>query len=117
MNESSLTSLREARQNFLVWLGQMKKSPDPFSHPRSEFLELARQLQIAEQAIRTAPTSLRSSDDWKNETVEYIRVLKEVKARVANFEITLRIRGEQMKQKQVKLDVIRSWADLARHVG
>jgi hypothetical protein len=117
VNESPLDILREARRNFGDWLIQANKSPDPSTHDRGEFSALARQLQIAEQAMRVAPSSLRASDAWKDETAEYARALREMKARLSNLEITLRIRSAQMSQKQVKLEVIRSWADLARHIG
>ena len=117
MNESPLETIREVRRFFRDWLEKMKKSPDPSSHAQEGFGDIARQLQSVDTALAGASDSLRSTDVWKNEIADYESALKEVKARLANFEITLRIRGAQMNRKKVKLNAIRSWADLAGHIG
>jgi hypothetical protein len=117
VTDSPLDTIREARRVFREWLERMKKSPDPSSHAGEGFGDIAKQLQAVERALAGASTSLRASDDWKNEIAAYDSTLREVKARLANFEITLRIRGTQMNRKKEKLDAIRCWADLARNIG
>jgi len=43
--------------------------------------------------------------------------LRELRARLRNFEITLRIRSVQMAKKQAHLGAVHCWADLAKHIG
>ena len=117
MKDSPIETIRNARLKFEKWLEQTRKSPDPWSQEPTTFREFATSLQAVEQALAEAPASLRAGDAWKKETTEYAGTLQEVKARLSNFEITLRIRNAQMARKQTSLDVVRSWADLARNVG
>jgi hypothetical protein len=115
--QAPLEVLRDARRYFRDWLEQTKRSFDPSSQDRDGLSEITKRVQVVTEAVSKAPDSLRSSEAWKKETADYALALREVKARLANFEITLRIRSAQMNRKQAKLDVIRSWADLARHIG
>jgi hypothetical protein len=116
-SQAPLEVLRDARGYFRDWLEKTKRSFDPSAQDHKGLSEIAKRVQAVAEAVREAPSSLRSSDVWKKETADYALALREVKARLANFEITLRIRSAQMNRKQAKLDVIRSWADLARQIG
>lgn len=117
MKDSAIETIQNARLKLEKWLEQTRKSPDPCSQERAAFREIATLLQAVEQALAAAPASLRAGDAWKKEIAEYAGTLQEVKARLLNFEITLRIRNAQMARKRTNLDVVRSWADLARQVG
>lgn len=68
-------------------------------------------------ALRDAPQTLKERDDWKREVAQYTETLNELRARLRNFEITLRIRGVQMAKKQAHLGAVHCWADLAKHIG
>lgn len=117
MNEPQMEVLREARVCFRAWLDQAQKSPDPASQSPIAMKTIAGNLALVESALKEASPALRANMEWKEEIVEYIGTLRELRARLSNFEITLRIRNVQMAQKHSQLSVVRSWADLARQIG
>jgi hypothetical protein len=117
VNDSPLVTISGARQNFREWLDRARKSPDPASQPLGTMKALAANLNRVEAALRDAPRDLTEGDEWKSEIARYTETLRELRARLRNFEITLRIRSAQVAKKQVHLDVIHSWADLVKHVG
>lgn len=117
MSDSPIVTISGARQNFRLWLDQTRQSPDPASQPRGAMKALAANLDQAGAALRDAPQDLTEGDEWKSEIARYTETLRELRARLRNFEITLRIRSAQVAKKQVHLDAIHSWADLVKHIG
>jgi len=117
MSNSELETICEARRNFRRWLDQTRQSPDPASQPRGAMKGLAASLNRVEAVLRDAPQSVKAGDEWKNEVAQYTETLQELRARLRNFEITLRIRGVQMAKKQAHLGAVHCWADLAKHIG
>ena len=117
MSEPALDTLRGARQYFREWLDQTAKSPDPASQAPGTMKNISRRLKQTETALKEASPALAASEEWKQAVAEYTKTLRELRARLGNFEITLRIRGAQMAQKRTHLDAIHCWADLAKHIG
>jgi chromosome segregation ATPase len=117
MPDSPLIVLREVRQSFREWLDQIQKSPDPASQPAGELKRISEQLKRVDAALKKASPSLTASEEWKEEVGNYASTLRELRSRLGNFEITLRIRSSQMANKRAQFDAVRSWADLARHIG
>jgi hypothetical protein len=114
---AALDAVRDARLHFREWLNQSRQSPDPTSQPRGAMKALAESLKRVEVALREMPESPTESEEWKREIADYRDTLQELRARLGNSEITLRIRSAQMAKKQVQLDVVQCWADLAKHIG
>jgi hypothetical protein len=110
-------SLRRVCQFFRGWLEQTSRSPDPASQAPGTMKTISRQLKLAELALKEASPEVKQSDEWRQLVGEYAATLKELRARLGNFEITLRIRTAQMAQKRTRLDAIHCWADLAKHIG
>ncbi|MGA8221456.1 MAG: hypothetical protein WB780_07345 [Candidatus Acidiferrales bacterium] len=117
MADSPLDVIREVRQFFRVWLDQVQSSPDPASQPAGELKRISEQLKRVDAALKQASPSLAASEEWKQEIATYADILRELRARLGNFEITLRIRASQMANKRAQFDAVRSWADLAKHIG
>jgi hypothetical protein len=117
MSDPKLEIVCEARKNFRLWLDQTRQSPDPASQPRGAMKGLAAHLRRVESALRDAPQDLTECDEWKQEVAQYAETLRELRARLRNFEITLQIRSVQMAKKQAHLGAVHSWADLAKSIG
>jgi hypothetical protein len=117
MTPQPLESLRKVCQFFHAWLDQTARSPDPASQAPGAMKAISRQLKTAEVALKEASAETKQSDEWRQLVGEYVATLKELRARLGNFEITLRIRTAQMAQKRTHLDAIHCWADLAKHIG
>lgn len=117
MNSAALEAVCEARRNFRQWLDHTRKSPDPASQPRGAMKGLAANLRSVEAALRDVPEVVSGSAEWAQEIAQYTETLRELRARLRNFEITLRIRGVQMAKKRAHMGVVHSWADLAKHIG
>jgi len=117
MDDAPLETIRQVRQFFREWLGEVRKSPDPASQPAGQFQIISEKLQTIDAALQAAPPSLTATEIWKTEVGEYADTLRELRARLANFEITLRIRSSEMAKKQAHLDAIHSWADLVKRIG
>jgi len=117
MPESPLEVIREVRQTFRDWLDQVKKSPDPASQLAGELKRISELLHRVDLALKDAPAALVATGEWKTELLDYAETLRELRARLGNFEITLRIRASQMANKKAQLDAVHSWADLAKHIG
>jgi hypothetical protein len=117
MSDSTLETIREARRNFRQWLDQTRQSPDPASQPRGAMEVLGASLNRVGTALNDAPQSVKEGEEWKHEVAQYTETLQELRARLRNFEITLRIRGVQMAKKQAHLGAVHCWADLAKHIG
>ncbi|MFY9805327.1 MAG: hypothetical protein WAK78_09380 [Candidatus Acidiferrales bacterium] len=117
MSEAALETLRATREYFRDWLEHAAKSPDPASHAPGTMKIMARRLKQAESALKEASPALTASGEWQQNVAEYVKTLRELRARLGNLEITLRIRTAQMAQKRTQLDAIHCWADLAKHIG
>ena len=117
MKGSALETIGEARLNFRQWLEQTRQSPDPASQPRGAMKGLAANLNRVEAALRDVPEGVRGSDEWNQEIAQYAETLRELRARLRNFEITLQIRNVQMAKKRAHLGAVHCWADLAKHIG
>jgi hypothetical protein len=117
MSAAPVESLRNTCQFVQDWLAETARSPDPASQAPSAMNAISRQLKQAELALQEASPDVTQSDEWRQLVAEYVAALKELRARLGNFEITLRIRTAHMAQKRTRLDAIHSWADLAKHIG
>jgi hypothetical protein len=117
MPDSPLNVISEVRQTFRAWLDQVQSSPDPASQPAGELKRISEQLKRVDSALKKASPLLAASEEWKQEIANYADTLRELRARLGNFEITLRIRSSQMANKRAQFDAVRSWADLAKHIG
>ncbi len=117
MSAAPVESLRKTCQFFNDWLEQTARSPDPASQAPGAMKAISRHLKQAEFALKDASPEIAQSNEWRQVVAEYVATLKELRARLANFEITLRIRTAQMAQKRTHLDAIHCWADLAKHIG
>lgn len=117
MSAPSVNVLRKTCRYFREWLDQTARSPDPASQAPGAMKIISRQLKLAEAALLEAAPDVKQSEEWIDAVAEYVKTLRELRARLGNFEITLRIRTAQMAQKRTHLDAIHCWADLAKHIG
>jgi recombinational DNA repair ATPase RecF len=117
MPDAPLEIIREVRQSLRAWLDQVQASPDPASQPPGELKRISELLKRVDAALKAASPDLKASEEWKQELAKYAEILRELRARLGNFEITLRIRSSQMANKRAQFDAVRSWADLAKHIG
>jgi hypothetical protein len=117
MDGDSLATLREMRVSIAQWLDTARKLPDPASHPPETARKLASQIESVNSALRTASPALTASEEWKQEVAVYVEVLRELHARLGNFELALRIRQNQTRGAQASLSAVRSWSDLAKSIG
>ncbi|HKV47574.1 MAG TPA: hypothetical protein VJN69_05740 [Candidatus Acidoferrales bacterium] len=117
MDRDPLVRLREARVWMAQWLEVARKLPDPSAHPPETVPELASRIESVGFALRSASSGLAVTDEWKREIAAYTDVLRELRARLSNFEMTLRIRQNQRRGAQGSLSAVRSWSDLAKSIG
>jgi hypothetical protein len=117
METDPLRTIREVRAFLTRWLDSVRKLPDPSAQPPGTVQKLAGQIQLVTVALREASPALLASDEWKNEIAAYTEMLRELRARLGNFELALRIRQNQMRGKRANLGIVRSWSDLAKHIG
>lgn len=114
---SSLEIIRQAHQSFKGWLETVRKLPDPSGHPPDVLNQIRLQLKIVDEALRQAPSSVVMTQEWREELAAYVETLREVRARLGNLEIMLRIRQAQAHTSQNRLSAVRSWSDLAKNIG
>jgi hypothetical protein len=112
-----LITIREVRLSLTEWLDAARKLPDPGSQPRGSIQKIAAQIQSVNSALQAAPPELSGTDEWKREIAAYKEILRELRARLGNFEMALRIRHHQMRDARANLGAARSWSDLAKHIG
>ncbi|HTZ73273.1 MAG TPA: hypothetical protein VMB47_05095 [Candidatus Aquilonibacter sp.] len=117
MERDPISVIREVRASLTAWLDVAHKLPDPSAHPPGTVKKISDQIKRVEAAIRAAGPALKSSNEWKHEIAEYAQILGELRARLGNFEMALRIRQDQARGKHAKLSIARSWSDLAKHIG
>jgi hypothetical protein len=117
MGREPLTVIREVRASLNMWLEAARKLADPSSQPPGAAQKLAEQIQLVNAALHDAPTATSGSEDWKQEIALYTETLRELRARLNNFEITLRIRHKHMRDASASLGIARSRSDLAKHIG
>ncbi|HXZ11172.1 MAG TPA: hypothetical protein VEG64_02160 [Candidatus Sulfotelmatobacter sp.] len=117
MAGSPLEEIREVRTKLQAWLESACKAPDPISRPPRELRELSAELNRVDRALQAASPGLIASAEWKREIESYRHTLQQLRAHLGHFEIILRIRAQQMTQKQTQLNALKSWADLTREIG
>ena len=117
MTPTSLDIVRQVHHSLKNWLESVRKFPDPASQPPDLVDQIGQQLKLVDEAVRHAPPALTQGKEWQNELAAYKETLREVRARLANFEITLRIRQVQGNKARNQIDAIRSWSDLAKNIG
>lgn len=116
-NGNPLATIREVRVSLTEWLDAARKLADPGSHPPGTVQKIAAQIQTVNSALQAASPALTASDEWKCEVAAYKQILRELGARLGNFEMALRIRHNQMRTARNHLGAARSWSDLAKHIG
>ena len=117
MDRDPLATVREARLSMTQWLDAARKLPDPSAYPPETVPKLASQIESVNSALRTASSALSGTDEWKRELAAYADVLRELSARLNNFEMALRIRRNQTSGARAGLNAVRSWSDLAKSIG
>jgi hypothetical protein len=117
MERDPLRVVRDVRLSLTGWLDSVRTMPDPSDQPPGTVQKIAGLIRLVDTALRDAPAALAASAEWKRETAAYTEILLELRARLYNFEITLRIRHNQMRGARANLRVARCWSDLAKHIG
>jgi hypothetical protein len=117
MEREPLRVIREVRTSLTEWLDAVRKLPDPTAQPAGTVQKISEQVRRVDAALREAPPANAASQEWKQEVAAYTEMLRELRARLNNFEITLRIRHKQMRNASASLGIARSWSDLAKHIG
>jgi hypothetical protein len=117
MAADPLRTIREVRDFLTHWLDSVRKLPDPAAQPRGTVQTIAGQIQLVSAALREASPALLATAEWKSEIAAYKEILSELRARLSNFELALRIRQNHMRGARANLGVVRSWSDLAKHIG
>jgi hypothetical protein len=117
MDREPLIVIREVRASLSDWLDEVRRLPDPTAQPHDIVRRISAQILSVDRVLRGAPPSVRASAEWKSEIAAYTEVLRELRARLNNFEITLRIRHNGVRNQRAKLGAVRSWSDLAKQIG
>jgi len=117
MLEASLDKIRNVRRWLEDWLQTVHKDPDPASRRPDDLRIISRKLSEVDLALKQAPSSVVESEEWNREVSEYAEALRELRARLGNFDIMLRIRLANVSNSRARLEAINSWADLAKHIG
>ena len=117
MPESSLETIRDTRHWLEDWLQAVQTDPDPSSRPPDNLRAISRKLSEVDLALHKALPPLVESEEWKEELSEYAETLRELRARLGNFDIMLRMRLASVSNSRARLDAINSWADLAKQIG
>lgn len=117
MENERLDVIRNVRLSLTKWLESARRVPDPSAQPRGIVKQLSAQIRMVDAALQGAPSSLTSTAEWKREVSAYADVLRELRARLNNFEITLRIHQNHMREAKTNLGVVRRWSDLAKQIG
>jgi hypothetical protein len=112
-----LSIIREVRIALANWLDSTRKLPDPTAQPAGTVQKIAAQIHLVNVVLRETPSVISQTDDWRREIDEYTATLRELRARLNNFELTLRIRRNQLRDAGSNLTVARFWSDLAKHIG
>jgi len=117
MDRDPLATVRDVRVSMAQWLVAARKLPDPNAYPPETVPKLTAQIEAVNCALRSASSALTGTDEWKCELAAYAEVLRELRARLNNFEMMLRIRQNQTRGAQANLTAARSWSDLAKSIG
>ena len=117
MLHNPLAVLCEARRSFGDWLDSIRRSPDPTFQSPGALKSLSEQLKQVDQALREAPHSLVTSVEWREELGAYVETLRDLGTSLGNLEISLRIRRALLDAERSRADGVRTWAELAKHVG
>ena len=112
-----LDVVRAVQASLEQWLESARKLADPTAQPSGTVEQLAAQILSVDEAIRSVTPAVAKSAEWKAAVESYVATLHEVRARLNNLEITLRIRQSQMRDAKTTVGAARSWLDLVRHVG
>ena len=117
MPRPSLTVLREVHQSLREWLCEARHSPESPAYAPGVLQQISQKLEQVDQPLRDGPAAVTEGDGWKAELAAYGETLREVRARLANLDIALRIHAAQMGQARMQLSAVRSWSDLAKQIG
>jgi hypothetical protein len=117
MQRDPLGVIRDVRSSLSEWLDAARKLPDPTAQPPGTVQKIAAQIQLVNAALREATPTVSASEEWKREIAAYTATPRELRVRLNNFEITLRIRHSQMRDANANIGIARSWSDLAKHIG
>ncbi len=117
MESDSLATIRQVRASLTSWLDAAFKLPDPTAQPPGTLKGISAQIELVGAALRSVSPAVSATQEWKTEIAAYAEILRELRARLANFEIALKIRRNQMHAARANLRIARSWADLAKHIG
>jgi hypothetical protein len=114
---SPLAVIREARRSLEEWLDAIGKSPDPAAECKDKLPEVAATVAGVARALREAPPELAASETWRKELAAYGEALRAVRAKLASFEVTLRIRRVHIGHSRAHLNALSAWAALTREIG
>jgi len=117
MPNDPLTVIREVHASLAAWLEEARKLPDPSAQPPDAVQTIGAQIELVNIALREATPAIAETPEWKKSVEAYSKTLHELRARLSNFEITLRIRQNQMRNTGTQIGVARSWSELAKHIG
>lgn len=117
MGESTLTTLREVNGALKEWIAHTRSSPDPGVQLPGTVQQISGSLARAERAVQQAPDSMKANREWTEELGSYMETLREVRGTIGKLEMALRIRRLQMSRKRAHIRSVRSWAELASHIG
>jgi len=117
MTKDPLAVIREVHASLSAWLEEARKLPDPSAQPPDTVQRISAQIELVNIALREATPAVAKTAEWKKTVEAYSKTLHELRARLSNFEITLRIRQNQMRNTSAQIGIARSWSDLAKHIG
>jgi hypothetical protein len=112
-----LSIVREVRISLANWLDSTRKLPDPTAQPAGTVQRIAAEIHLVNVVLRETPPGIAETAEWRREIDAYTATLRELRARLNNFELTLRIRRNQLRDAGSNLTVARYWSDLAKHIG
>jgi hypothetical protein len=117
VSRDELSTLREARATIMAWLEGYRTAPDPTSQGAARLRELSYAVRRADSAIRDVAPGVRSSGDWKAAMADYGQALEALRELLADYDVRLRVRRDQLRRASARLGAVRCWAQLAKVVG
>lgn len=110
-------TLRQARREFHAWLEAVENSPNPARQRPQALQRISQLLQEVDGAMRSATLELTTSSEWREEVAAYRETLRDLRTKLASFDIILRIRKNQLTGARARASAASAWANLARHIG
>jgi hypothetical protein len=114
---SPLEIVARAQREFRAWLDILADAADPSAQRMCAIDRISQMLREVDRAVQLAPPEMRAGEQWRTAIATYTDTLQQLRAKLGNLEIALRIRSSQIASARARASAVDAWANLARHVG